>query len=451
MRPAIVQFSALFSLAAPAAAQVTESPVPFDTAGRILSVNPPLAGRLGLTPPAWPVTGSFIEARLYRMSTGGFSLTVTRSGGAIDRYGLDSAQASTLRSAFADGVARAGRIVAEDAASVVAEPARGPFVRDQMLLASVIYGPALASLTNDGATGTGLYMLSVGGTFFAINQFARGRMITRSQNALATDGALRGWAATGLATTMLNAKLSQDGAAITALVGGIGGSMVGYARGRNLTNSEAQAAMTVSTLAAGTVLGATATLGGVESDKASSAALLAGGIAGYVAGPAYPRRAGYTVTAGDVQLVRLGAALGTLAAITPFIEADNLDPKAAAGIATVGWVGGALLTDHLAVRPFNHTEGDARMIHLGALGGAVIGLALPIMARSENAFPYMAGISAGGIVGAIATQGMIAPARAGSTYRGPEVSGAHLSFDSDGLLMSAARVPGRHSILSLRF
>jgi hypothetical protein len=450
MRAAVLPFL-LLAFTAPLSAQVTESPVPFDTDGRILSVNPPLAGRLGLTQPAWPVTGDFVEARLYRISTGGYALTVARRAGVVDRYGLDSTQVSALRAAFADGVARAGRVVAEDAASVVAEPARGPFVRDQMLLASIIYGPALASLTNDGATGTGLYMLSVGGTFFAINQFARGRSITRAQNAMATDGALRGWAATGLATTMLGAKLSQDGAAITALVGGIGGSMVGYARGRNLTNSEAQAAMTMSTLAAGTVLGTTATLGGAESDRASSAALLAGGIAGWVAGPAYPRLAPYTVTAGDVQLVRLGAVLGSMAAITPFVEADNMEPEAAARIATAGWVAGALLTDHLAVRPFNHTEGEARMIHLGALGGAVIGLALPVMARSENALPYMAGTSGGAIIGAIMTQHMMAPARAGATYRSPGSTGARLSFNGDGLLMSAARVPGRHPIFSLRF
>jgi hypothetical protein len=450
MRP-VVLLSALLASAAPAAAQVTELPVPFDTAGRILSVNPPLVGRLGLTAPAWPVTAPFVEARLYQISSGGYSLTVMRRGGVVDRYALDDAQATALREAFAEGVARAGRIVAEDAASVVAEPARGPFVRDQMLLASIIYGPALASLTNDEATGTGLYLLGVGGTFFGINQFARGRMITKAQNALATDGALRGWAATGLATNMLGAKLSRDGAAITALVGGIGGSMVGYAHGRNLTNSEAQAAMTMSTLAAGTVLGTAATFGGADNEHASSAALLAGGIAGYVAGPAYPRRAGYTVTAGDVQLVRLGAVLGSLAAITPFVESDNMDPKAAAGILTAGWVGGALVTDHLAVRPYNHTEGEARMIHLGALGGAVIGLALPIMARSESPLMYMSTMTGGAIVGAMATHAMMAPAQAGKPYRGPEGSGPRLSFNADGLLMSAARVPGKHSILSLRF
>src|SRR5213075_1904238 len=105
-------------------------------------------------------------------------------------------------------------------------------------------GPALASLAHDGSVGAGLYMMSVGGTFFALNDFARKRTITKSQNSLTTDGALRGWAAVGLATSMVGAHPSDVASAILALVGGIGGSAIGFNRGRNLTHSEAQAAMT---------------------------------------------------------------------------------------------------------------------------------------------------------------------------------------------------------------
>ena len=103
----LIIITALALISAPASAQVTETPVPFDTAGRILSVNPALATRLGLSQPAWPVSGSFVEARLYQLSSGGHSLTVSRSGGAVDRYALDSAQTAALRAAFAEGISRA--------------------------------------------------------------------------------------------------------------------------------------------------------------------------------------------------------------------------------------------------------------------------------------------------------------------------------------------------------
>jgi hypothetical protein len=445
--------AALLVLAGPATAQVTETPVPFDSSGRILSVNPPLAARLGLARPAWPVAGAFVEARLFRLSTGGHSLAVSRAGGTVDRYSLDSAQTTALRAAFAEGIARSGRVVAEDAENIIAEPARGPFVRDQMVLASVIYGPALASLSDDESFGAGLYLLSVGGTFFGLNDFARTRTITKSQNSLTTDGALRGWAAAGLTMSMLDVHLSDNGAAMTALVGGIGGSIIGFNRGRTLTNSEAQSAMTASTLGAGTALGLAVMTGMAEdNDHAASAAVLAGGIAGYVLGPGYPRRAGYTVTAGDVSLVRLGAILGTMAAITPIVDSD-VDEKVAAGVATFGWVGGALITDQIASRPFNHSVGDSRMIGLGAFGGALVGAALPVMTESDNATFIMGSITGGAILGAFATQSMMAPPRQGGLMRTSE-SGAgsgRLQLQPEGLLMAATGQHGNHTLFRIRF
>lgn len=453
----LVLLAAFAVLSAPVAAQVSETPVSFDSAGRITSVNPTLATRLGLTQPAWPVTGQFVEARLYRVSSGGHTLTVVRPGGAIDRYSLDETQTEVLRVAFAEGVNRAGRVVAEDAANVISEPARGPFVRDQMLLASIIYGPALASLTNDGAMGTGVYMLSIGGTFFGLNEFAGRRSITKAQNSLTTDGALRGWATMGLVTTMLGAELSEDGAAMTALVGGIGGSMIGFHRGSRLTNSEAQSAMTGSTVGAGAVLGTATTLGLIGEDdgdeKLASAAILAGGIAGYVAGPRYPRAAGYTVTAGDVQLVRLGAILGTMAAFTPFAEMEDIGLKTGAGILTAGWVGGALIADRIAAKPFNHSAGDSRMIYLGALGGALMGSALPTMARSESPLIWMGTITGGAILGSIATHRRMGPAREGSVMRSSSsnANSAKVQLMPENALLAATGQRGSHTLLSIRF
>ena len=445
----------LIVLAVPAAAQVSETPVPFDTAGRILSVNPPLATRLGLTAPAWPVTGLFVEARLYQLNTGSHVLAVTRSGGSVDRFALDSSQTGALRAAFQEGLSRAGRVVAEDAASVISEPARGPFVRDQMLLASILYGPSLAILTDDGAVGSGLYMLSVGGTFFAVNDFARKRSITKAQNSLTTDGALRGWAAVNLAAAALHANYSDETGAILTLTGGIGGSMIGYHRGRGLTNSEAQSAMTMSTLAAAAAVGAFATLVEPDDDgRAIATAALAGGIAGYIAGPSYPRRASYTVTAGDVSLLRLGAGLGAMAAITPVVHLDNVDPHVAAGLLTAGWVTGALVTDRIAAKPFNHSAFDARMIGLGALGGGLMGAALPLMMQSDDATFAMTVVTGGAIAGAMVTQRMMAPAREGSVMKSSSASansGARIQFQPEAALLAAAGQRGNHTLLRVRF
>src|SRR5450830_735430 len=75
-------------------AQTSETPVPFDSAGRILSVSDRLATRLGIGAPAWPVTGAFAEARFYRVSDGSYVIVVQRGGGLNDRYALTSDQAN---------------------------------------------------------------------------------------------------------------------------------------------------------------------------------------------------------------------------------------------------------------------------------------------------------------------------------------------------------------------
>lgn len=455
MRQFLVVFALLSVALATGNAQITETPVPFDSAGRIVSLNESLAARLGLTAPAWPVTGMFAEARLFRSSDGFYVIVVQRNNGLNDRYRLTADQTIALRSAFAEAADRVGRVVVDDAASTIAEPARGPFVRDQMLLAAVIYGPSLASLTNDPAMGTGAYLLSIGGTFFALTDMAKNRSITKAQNSLATDGALRGWAATALTADALHIDLSNHGAAWTALVGGIGGSIIGFQRGTNLTNSEAQAAKTGSTLLAGAFAGASATIGlANDHNRVVNGALVIGGIAGYVLGPRYPRQAGYIVTAGDISLVRLGAILGTAAAITPLVGINNIDNHVVAGVATAGWIGGALLGDRLAARPFNYAASDARMVQLGALGGALIGAALPIMMKSDNATFDMAAITGGAIGGAFVAQNMMDPPRQGAEYIAPvhdSPSSRRLEFDPQGLAMTLTRQRGNHALVRITF
>ena len=92
MRWSIVVSILLAAAFATGGAQTTETPVPFDSAGRILSVNETLANRLGLVPPGWPVTGAFVEAKLFRSSEGGHVIVVQRTNGLNDRYQLTAEQ-----------------------------------------------------------------------------------------------------------------------------------------------------------------------------------------------------------------------------------------------------------------------------------------------------------------------------------------------------------------------
>ncbi|MGH7637191.1 MAG: hypothetical protein ACREOK_06025 [Gemmatimonadaceae bacterium] len=155
--------------------------MPFDSAANVRAVTPALAMRLGLQPPSWPVTGDFVQARLYSVSTGGTVLVVERRDGALERYMLGDTQVGSLRSTIEAAAALTGNRVAEDRPEVISEPARGAFLRNQMILAAGLYGPLLAALTDDAQTGTVMYLASVGASYFLLSSISRSTAITRAQ------------------------------------------------------------------------------------------------------------------------------------------------------------------------------------------------------------------------------------------------------------------------------
>src|SRR5687768_14079065 len=115
-------------------AQVVETPVPFDSAARVRSLTPALAQRFALGPPAWPVSGDFVAARLYSVSGGGNVLAVERANGQVERYALADDQVAALKAAVEVAlVASAGPVPAERPAEATLS-ARRAFARNQMIL-----------------------------------------------------------------------------------------------------------------------------------------------------------------------------------------------------------------------------------------------------------------------------------------------------------------------------
>ena len=75
----------------------------FDSAGRITVITPPLAARLGLVAPAWPVSGDFLDARLYQLgdSTVSYVIVVRRQRDEVDRFPLEVGRRADLAAAIA--------------------------------------------------------------------------------------------------------------------------------------------------------------------------------------------------------------------------------------------------------------------------------------------------------------------------------------------------------------
>lgn len=446
-------------------AQVIETPVPFDSAGSVRSVTPALAARLGLAPPAFPAAGGYVQARLYRVSTGGHVLVVERSDGTLERHILSEEQFAGLRARMEVAVASIGTRVGEDRPDVISEPARGAFLRNQMILAAGLYGPLLASLTQDAKTGTALYLISVGGSYFALNAISKTTPITRAQNDLATDGALRGAStAVGVLHVLSGDEMHENTYSAVALGGAIAGSALGYIRGRGLTDSEAHSAMKFSTFAAGTTLGLAGAVGLLDDGNAEqpvTAAVLAAGVTGYLLGPAYPRRARYTVTAGDVRLLPIGALLGVLAGATPFVESDA--EEAGFAVATAGGLAGLYLAERAWARPFDHGSGDVTQTWLGTIAGGLLGGSVAVLTEPSPA-AALGMVTGGAIIGALAGHALARPARAASLRTGSRVgavradaarraAAAPFSVDLNpaAVVTGLARVPGAHGMLTVRF
>ena len=445
-------------------AQVVESPVAFDLDGKVRVVTPELVAQLQLTAPGWPVRGDFVSARLYSVGTGGTVLSVERANGDIERHSLDDAALAALRSAVQAGVV--GQSVAVAQRPPVAESqARGRFARNSMFLATVVYGPLVASFADDGQTGTALYLLTVGGSFFIVNQLSANTRVTRVQTDLGTDGALRGYAAaSGLLYAFGGDDLDRKAYSAIGLVGAISGTTIGFNRARQLTDAEAHSARKLSTLAAAGTIGALGTLGvmGDTTARRPAIAVAVGtGLLGYVFGPAYPRRASYTVTAGDVRLLHIGALLGIGAGFTP-VAGDSISDEIKWAGATAGMALGTLLMERTWVRRYDHDHGDASMTWLGTLAGTLMGGAVAVLVETDSPGAVTGLLTGGAFLGMLGGQNAARPAQArprgapgGSDEMSESSSRARrrldVRFDPGALATAAARVPGQHALVSIRF
>jgi hypothetical protein len=445
-------------LAGRAHAQVTETPVAFDSAGKVRTLTPALVTRFDLKAPTWPVQGNFLEARLFAISTGGRVLAVERQSGAVDRYPFGEDETQALRSVVDAAMTRSGALVTESRADVISEPARGAFVRNQMLLTWGVYGPLLASLTNDAKTGTALYLLATGASYFITTGIGKKTTVTRAQNHLSTDGALRGAAtAAGLLYAFAGERSHENTYTGIALAGALGGTIAGFGLGRGRTDSEAEATTTISNLAALTAAGVSGATGAFENngvERSVVGGIVAAGLAGYALGPNYPRRARYAVTRGDVQMLSTGALLGAAAAVTPFADSDA-ESEIMFAAATSGMLGGVLFSDRLMVRRFDYSTSDATQVGLGLAAGALLGGALVVLIDPSDTAVGMGLVTLGAIAGTVAGHHLADPPRAGAARVGsariPGVRNARWQVHPTAVAFGLGRVPGRHALLTLRF
>lgn len=471
---------AFMCAAASAGAQVTERPVSFDTVGRVPTITPSLAERLKLGPPIWPVLGSFVSAQLFAKSTGGYTLVVVRPDSVLDRYELTSESVASLRTVIENALASGRRAGIGEQTSVASDPAGNAFVRNQALLGLFLYGPSAAAMvggaSDDASAALGAELIVASGTFAAaLARRNSSPAITTAQNRLSTHAAIGG-AALGEAILYAATGRDEDGAAVggALLVGSVGGTLIGLHAARTMTDAEAAASGFGATFTAGVSAGALGIAGAFDNEssrRAAVAGVSAAMIGGYIWGPAYPRRAPYTVTAGDVRAMALGTAIGVAAAATPFIDRGHVDGRVAAGVLTAGGLLGAFAGDRWFVRPRDHTTSEATLLWTGAGVGAFVGGGV---ASIGNATPQGGwGLAvAGALLGAIATEAAVHPRPGGRRILSSRTIGpvaavrdsadgriarevnprrAQITFDPMGAVFAATSRRGTFSVVRVSF
>jgi len=433
-------------------AQVLERPVAFDSAGQLVAITPYIADRAALRAPWWPVSGDFTEARLYTVNDSTYVLTVGRKSGVVERYTI----AATDRDAIRAIVSRLPRDVI-----TARTDARNAFVKNQTILGLFAYGPAFAgAIADNGAGATAGYLVVAGGTFFAASEISRRTSISRAQSDLAfnmgLNGTLAGWA------TMYVFNASDRAMAAGAFVGGLAGTTLALSAARGMTEADAAGTAFGSDIGALIGWGTAEAIRGREtctitpdgpppqctrnlSDRTEIAMILASGIIGYPLGLLYPRNARYHVTPGDITTLWATALLG--ATTTGAFLGAKSSGRAVATTLTAGGVLGVIAGDRFLVQRFDHSRTDGGRVVLGTFAGGLMGAGVASIFDHDNPGPhFIAGAAAvGALTGIIVTERYLdAPSDAGPPR-------FRVTFNPASIALLAARTPGNHSLLNVRF
>lgn len=441
----------LLFVVGPSRAQVVERPVPFDSAGRLFVMTPFIAQRAALQAPWWPVSGDFAQARLYTVTDSSYILTVSRRTDVVERYTLSVADRDAIRA-----------IVSRLPEGVV-EPrndARNSFIRNQTLLGLGVYGPTFAAAVGDNGAGyTAAYLVVAGGSFFAASEISRRMFISRAQNDLSTNtggnGALAGWG------TMYLFGATDRAQAAGAFVGGITGTALGLAFARNMSESDAVGAGFGADLGALIAFGTVEAIRGEEtctfdpligsscsrkgSDRAEVATIMVSGLIGYPLGVLYPRNASYNVTPGDIQTLVTTGALGAVTA-GAFLD-DRSSHSTIASALTAGGLVGVIAGDRFLVRRYDHSRTEAGRLSLGAGAGGLMGAGIAALTNTEDPDTHLVfgAAAVGGVLGMIVTERYLEPSADAGRRR------FRVTFNPASIAALAARTPGNHSLLNVRF
>jgi hypothetical protein len=354
-------------------------------------------------------------------------------------------------------------VVRDTAVQAVRATMRSGFVRRQTLMGALLYAPSFAVAVSDRPVPmTAGYLVMAGGTFFAAVELSRQLTITPAMELLATVAPLQG-AAIGAAAQY--AMTGKKDVAPGLFVGSVLGTTGALTLGRRLTTGAATASIYGANAAAALAMGTLYAFDEDYSDDRTRAGVGAGAaVAGMQLGAMYATYAPYHITDGDLQVMWTTALIGA-AGGGAFIANGHPGHKASTLAMLGGGITGAVLGDRLLVRRIDHTPSQASFVGVSAVAGALMGSGIAVLVGSSARFNgATAGLGALGATGGVwmAERWLGARPDAGrrsGVARGGLVPGqtpsqreaSRLTIDPQALALAATKTPGTYSLVRFTF
>jgi hypothetical protein len=338
------------------------------------------------------------------------------------------------------------RTASDTGVSAVKRLTSTPFVRNQTLLGIALYGPSFAATVADRPVpAAAAYLVMAGGSFFAAAELARDLNITEGMELLATRAPILG-AATGAAVQF--AITGEHDYAPGLFFGSILGTTGALTLGRRLSPGAAMASVFGAEALAGMAVATMYALDEDYSNDQGRAAIGAGAaVVGAQLGAMYGTYSRYNVTAGDVHTMWTASLIGA-AAGGAFVANGHPGHKATTLAVLGGATAGLVAGDRLLVRRLDHSRGEATLVGLGGLAGALMGGGVAVLVGSSDRFnAATAGLGAAGAAGGVWMVERWMGRRPDAGRR----LGARLTVDPQSLALAVARAPGNHSLVRFTF
>lgn len=381
--------------------QTMETPVSFDSNGKIMEWTRKLESQASL----FPEVADFKSAVLWKADTL-YTLEMTTAQGRM-RKPLTLSGFDSLR-------LRADNFLNTSGSSYsLNQEGRGAYLLWQIPLSLGWYGPAVLALTEpeNGSTAAGLYLTSAAATYFLPFMLTRNSQLTSGQEHLSIAYGFRGiYAGAALSALLFDLDDSRTSSGVM-LATSISGQIAGYKWGSHFTKPQGRIISHYATFG----LVDLPLLGGIihadSHDKFMASLTLTGLAGGTYLG--YRLAKGQNISDGEPTIVATSGWAGMAAGAGLYIAAFvadvgndlSINESAFYSLCLLGNAGGLYL-GHKYSRGYNFTRGDGFMVTGTTAGGALLGAGLAFLITPDSDSPtaarFVMGASTVGMIGGYA-------------------------------------------------